>query len=98
MLGSSDPTPYDLPAALILVVCSVVLLVGFFFGASWPSVISAGIRRGILLLALLLLIGLHLVTPTRSGIVGAGRLLTLWPAGLLVFLLFSAWCIRAGRL
>ncbi len=39
-----------------------------------------------------------LVTPTRNGIVGAGRLLTLGPAAALVTLAYALWGWRAKKL
>jgi hypothetical protein len=38
------------------------------------------------------------VTPTRDGIVGAWRVLSVWPALAAVVLGFLAWSWRAGRL
>ena len=90
MLGSSDTTPLDLAVTCIPIACSVILGVGVVYGGSWPASVGAGVRRSTLLIAVLLFVAAHVLHPTRSGIVGAGRLVTLWPTGLLFVLLFVA--------
>jgi hypothetical protein len=98
MLGSGDPTPYDLPAAGLLVLCAAVLLAGSLLGSLWPPVLATVLRRGALLVSTVATVVVLAAWPTRSGVVGAGRLLTIWPAYAAVVVLFVAWSIRAGRL
>jgi hypothetical protein len=55
-------------------------------------------RRGAMGLAVLLLGAVLIITPTTSGTVGAGRLLTLFPAAAAVAVLFLIWSWRIGHL
>jgi hypothetical protein len=98
MLGSGDPTPYDLPLVALLAVCVAVLLAGSILGAGWPSALANVLRRGALVIAVSSTTVVLLVWPTRSGVVGAGRLLTIWPALATAVVLFVVWTVRAGRL
>ncbi len=98
MLGSGNPTPYDLPALAVLVVLAIVLLVGCILGQGWPAPSAGIVRRGAVILAALTLAAVLVATPTTNGIVGAGRLLTLWPAALANAVLFAVWSWRAGQL
>jgi len=98
MLGSGDPTPYDLPALVFLVICAAILLAGSAVGGGWSPRLASGLRRGPLVAATAVMAAVLVVTPTRDGIVGAGRMLTIWPAFALVAVLFIVWTLRAGRL
>lgn len=98
MLGAGDPTPYDLQALALLVVLALVLLAGCVFGPGWSPEVGRRVRWTVLVLAAVIVLAVSLVTPTGNGIVGAGRLLTLWPAAALNLLLFVVWSWRAGRL
>ena len=98
MLGSSDPTPYDALAIIVLACLGLVLLTGDFTGHRWPLRLAGATRRAAALLAVLVVAALLFVTPTRSGFVGAGRLITLWPAVSIDVLLFALWTWRMGRL
>lgn len=98
MLGSGNPTPYDIPALIALCVLALVLLVGCFLGSAWPVSSANFVRRGAMILAALILGAVLVATPTTGGIVGAARLLTLWPAALANAILFAIWSWRAGQL
>lgn len=98
MLGSSDPTPYDELAMIVLACLGLILLAGALAGRHWPLAFSTPVRRAAVVLAVFFVAFILVVTPTRSGIVGAGRLLTLWPALGIDMFLFAIWAWRAGRL
>jgi hypothetical protein len=40
----------------------------------------------------------HVVTPTTNGIIGAGRVLFVWPAIALAVVAYLVWSWRAGSL
>lgn len=98
MLHGSDPTPHDVPLLVLLVLLAAVLAAGVFFGTAWPPAVADILRRGSIVVALIAFTSVHVATPTSNGIVGAGRLLTIWPAFSLDVLLFAIWSWRAGRL
>jgi hypothetical protein len=98
MLGSSDPAPYDTLAIVALACLGLVLLAGVVTGHYWSLHLANFARRAAVLLAVVVVAVLLFVTPTRSGAVGAGRLLTLWPAVGIDLLLYLLWTWRAGRL
>jgi len=98
ILGSSDPTPYDLTGVVVLAACGAVLLLGVLTGPSWTPVIATITRRGLFAVAALVFIAILVLTPTRNGVIGAGRLLSIWPIFILDGILFGLWSWRAGRL
>ena len=98
MLGSGDPTPYDSDALVLLGALAVVLLFGAIAGANWVSAWAGYVRWGAMLTALTIFSVVHLVTPTANGIVGAGRMLTIWPAAFGCVVLFLVWSWRIGHL
>ena len=97
MIGSSDPTQYDGMAIVVLACLALVLLAGVITGEQWPPQLSISARFIVPLLAAVVVVSLLVVTPTRNGIVGAGRMITLWPAVVVNVLLFAVWTWRAGR-
>lgn len=98
MLGSGNPTPFDGYAMLTLCIMALVLLTGCAAGPRWTAAWAPWVRWGALLLSLLALGIVLIVTPTTSGVTGAGRLLSLYPAAGVVGILFLAWTWRVGRL
>lgn len=97
MLGSGDPTPFDFPLLGLLALALLAFVAGAIFGASWPPGVATGIRRGVGALALCAFVAVMLLTPTRTGSVGAGRMITIFPAFALAVILFAVWSWRAGR-
>lgn len=91
MTGSGDPTPLDAYALVLLGLLAVVLVAGWIRGAGWKT------RWGAAAAAVLTFTAVHAVTPTTNGVVGAGRLLTLWPALVINLVLFCLWTWRARR-
>jgi hypothetical protein len=98
ILGSGNPTPYDLHALVALCLLALVLLIGAVVGPNWVSGLAPLLRRGAALAALLIMAAVFFLTPTTNGIVGAGRLLTLWPAFAACIVFFLIWSWRSGRL
>ncbi len=98
ILGTSDPTPYDIYGTFVLAACAAVLFFGLVTGPSWSVALATLTRRGLIFVACLVPAIILVLTPTRSGVVGAGRLLTLWPLVVINILLFAAWAWRAGKL
>lgn len=98
MLGSGDPTPFDMPALGALCALAFVLLIGFVLGPRWISLPATLLRWGALSLAALIVAAVLIVTPTMTGSVGAGRMITLLPAGTTVLVLFLLWSWRLGHL
>ena len=97
MIGSGDPTPFDLPLTALLAGLAVFFLVGAARAHSWTSGLATLLRRVGLVLAIAATGAVHVVTPTTNGIIGAGRLFTVWPAFGLAVLAYAAWAWRAGR-
>ena len=97
MLGSGDPTPYDMPVLVVLCLLAALMLVGCIVGQEWQSLSATVVRWGAVILAVFIVAGVLIITPTISGIVGAGRLLTLWPAALSIVALFLIWSWRIGH-
>lgn len=95
MLGSGNPTPYDGYALAILGVLAAVLLVGAVVGTRLTAAWAGHLRWGAVLASLAVLGAVLLFTPTTNAIVGAGRMLTLWPTtfGCVVFFLLWSWRI-----
>jgi hypothetical protein len=98
MLSGSDPTPWDVPLLVLLIVLAAVLAAGIFFGVAWPPAAATTLRRGSVVVAVIAFTSVHIATPSSSGIVGTGRLLTIWPVFALDILLFAVWTWRVGRL
>ncbi len=94
IIGSSNSTPYDLPATVGLCLVALVLLVGSLLGPSWTSTLATVVRWGAIVLAGIILATVHLLTPTPDGIVGAARLLMLWPTAAATLVLFLVWTWR----
>jgi hypothetical protein len=97
MLASGDPAPYDGYALVILGLAAVVLLAGAVMASSWTSVWAGYLRWGALLVSLAALGAVLVVTPTTNGIVGAGRMLTIWPAACGCVVFFLLWSWRVGH-
>jgi len=97
MLGSGNTTPYDFSVLIALGALAIVLLAGCVLGQSWPAPSGTFVRRGAIILALLLVAAVYVVTPSPSGIEGAARMLTLWPALGVNALLFAIWSWRVGQ-
>jgi len=98
MLGSGNPTPYDLPLIGLLVVIAVLLFAGSATASAWSPATATIVRRGGLLLAVAATAVVMVVTPTTNGIIGAGRVLMVWPAFGATVLGYLIWSWRAGRL
>ena len=97
ILGSGNPTPYDLYALAALCLLALILLLGAIFGPGWASGLASAVRWGSAVLAVAIMVTVLLVTPTTDGIVGAGRLLTLWPALATCIVFFLVWSWRVAR-
>jgi hypothetical protein len=98
VIGSGDPAPYDFPLLLLFGIVALVLIAGAIAGGAWSPGIATGIRRASVLVAACALVAVIAITPTRNGIVGAGRMLTIFPAFAVVILIFLVCSWRAGRL
>ncbi len=98
MLGSGDPTPYDAGLVLLLLALAVLLSMGAVTAGHWSPAVAAAIRRGAVLLAVCATAVVLVRTPTRNGMVGAGRVISVWPALAVTTLAYLAWSWRAGRL
>lgn len=98
MLGSGDPTPYDAGLVLLLLGLAVLLTVGAVTAGLWSPAVAATIRRSAVLLAVCATALVLVRTPTRNGMVGAGRVISVWPALAATALSYLAWSWRAGRL
>ena len=98
MLGSGDPTPYDFGLVLLLLGLAVLLAVGAMTTGLWSPGTAAAVRRGAVLLAVCATAVVLVRTPTTNGMIGAGRVITVWPALAAAALAYLAWSWRAGRL
>ena len=98
MFGSGDPTPYDFPLIFFLVALAIVMFVGASVGSTWSPSTATLVRRGSMIVAIIAIVAVHIITPTTNGIVGAGRIMFLWPAIALAVIAFLVWSWRVGRL
>lgn len=98
MLGSGDPTPYDAGLVVLLLLIAAVLVVGAITTGHWSQANAALTRRGAVLLAIVATAFVLVRTPTTSGSIGAGRLISVWPAMAAAGIAYLAWSWRAGRL
>jgi hypothetical protein len=96
--GSGNPTPFDGYALFALCLLALVLLVGCIVGPGWPKTTGLVLRWGALGLAALVLGAVLVVSPTTSATIGAGRLISIYPAAAAVAVLFLIWCWRLGHL
>jgi hypothetical protein len=98
VIGSGDPTPYDFPLLVLFGIVTIMLIAGAIAGSAWSPGIATWLRRGGVLVAVCAFAVVLVITPTRSGIVGAGRMLTIFPAFAVVVLAYLVCSWRAGRL
>lgn len=98
MIGSGNPAPYDLLVFIALCLLALVLLVGAIIGLRWSSNGAAIVRYGSLILSFLIVTVVYWLWPTTNAFVGAGRLVTLWPAVAANVVFFLAWSWRIGHL
>ena len=98
MFGSGNPTPYDIPLIVVLVVLAIVMFVGASIGSTWSPSTATLVRRGSMFVAVVAIAAVHIVTPTTNGIMGAARMLFVWPAIAFTVVAFLVWSWRVGRL
>ena len=98
MFGSGNPTPYDIPLICLLGALAVLMFIGAASTWSWTPATATMVRRGALLLGIAATVIVHVVTPTTNGIIGAGRVLFVWPAIALAVIAYLVWSWRAGSL
>jgi hypothetical protein len=98
MLGSGNPTPYDIPLLVLLAALALVLFIGAGTANAWSPTTATLVRRGAMVVAIGTTVLVHVVTPTTNGIIGAARMLFIWPALALTVIAFLVWSWRVGRL
>jgi hypothetical protein len=98
MFGSGNPTPYDVPLIVLLVALAILSLIGAATTGSWSPTTANLVRRGAMLVAIAATAVVHIVTPTTNGIIGAGRVLFVWPAIALTVIGFLVWSWRVGHI
>lgn len=98
MLGSTDPTPYDAGLVILLLLLAALLAVGAVTAGMWSPSTAAAVRRSAVLLAVCATAVVIVRTPTTNGTIGAGRLISVWPALAMAGVTYLAWSWRAGRL
>jgi len=96
MLGSGNPTPYDIPLVVFLVCLALLLFSGAATASSWLPTTAAVVRRGAALVAIAVTVVVVVITPTTNGIIGAWRMLSVWPALAVTMLGYLVWSWRAG--
>ena len=96
MLGSGDPTPYDIPAAIALGMLALLALIGCFAGNRWSPEWVIPLRYFCLGLALAIVALVYILTPTPNGIAGAGRIFMLWLPLAANLLLIALWFWRSS--
>lgn len=97
MIGSGDPTPFDFPLLALFAIVAIALIAGAIAGPAWGIGMATWLRRSGALVAIAALAAVLVLTPTRTGSVGAGRIITIFPAFALVMIIFLACSWRAGR-
>jgi len=95
MFGTPATAPGMGLVVFALVLLGVVLLVGVVRARRGAEGVERTVRRVLLVLAVLVPLGWHLVYPSGSGIEGAARLLLLPPLVLLDLALGGLWAYRA---
>ena len=98
MLGSGNPTPYDTPLFVLLVVLALLLITGAITATSWSPATATIVRRAAALVAICATVIVFRVTPTTNGIIGAARVLFIWPALAVGVLAYQVRRWRAGGL
>ena len=98
MFGSGNPTPYDTPLFVLLVVLALLLITGAVTATSWSPSTATIVRRGAALVAIGATVVVFRVTPTTNGIIGATRVLFIWPALAVGAIAYFVWSWRAGGL
>jgi hypothetical protein len=98
VLGSGNPTPYDVPLFIVLVALAILLLIGAGTAPSWTPATAVVVRRAAVLLGIVATAVVLIVTPTTNGIIGAGRVLFIWPALGVTILGYLIWSWRSGGL
>lgn len=98
MLGSGNPTPYDTPLFVLLVVLALLLIAGAVTATSWSPSTAAIVRRVAAIVAVGATAVVFWVTPTTNGIIGATRVLFIWPALAVDVVAYLVWSWRAGGL
>ena len=98
MFGSGNPAPYDIPLIVVLVLLAILMFVGASVGSMWAPSTATLVRRGTMLVAIIAIAAVHIATPTTNGIMGAARMLFVWPAIALAVIAFAVWSWRAGGL
>lgn len=98
MFGSGNPTPYDTPLFVLLVVLALLLIAGAVTATSWSPSTATIVRRGAALVAIAATVIVFRVTPTTNGIIGAARVLFIWPALAVSAIAYLVWSWRAGGL
>ena len=98
MFGSGNPTPYDFPLIFLLMGLAILMFVGASIGSTWAPSTATLVRRGSMVVAVVAIAAVHIITPTTNSIVGAGRMLFLWPAIALAVIAFLVWSWRVGGL
>jgi len=98
MFGSGNPTPYDIPLIVFLVAIGILMLVGAATHASWSPTTATLVRRGAAIVGLIAVVVVHRVTPTTNGIIGAARVLFVWPAIAFAVIGFAVWSWKVGRI
>ena len=98
MFGSGNSTPYDIPLIVVLVLLAIVMFVGASLSSTWSPSTATVVRRGAMIVAVVAIAAVHIVTPTTNSIVGAARMVFVWPAIALAVIAFAVWSWRVGRL
>jgi hypothetical protein len=98
MLGSGNPTPYDVPLAVVLALIALLLLAGAMTASSWSPSVAAMVRRASLAVAIAAFAVVMVVTPTTNGMIGAWRVLFVWPPLGLAVIGYLVWSWRVGSL
>jgi hypothetical protein len=94
IIGSGNPTPYDGLVLGTLLTCGLILLTGILWGRHWEPGTAQLCRWAALLVSAAALGLLLWLSPTTNGIIGAGRLISIWPAAIANALLFAIWTWR----
>jgi hypothetical protein len=73
------------------------MFVGAATSASWSPTTATLVRRGAMALSIAAVAVVHIVTPTTNGIMGAARVLFVWPAIAIAVIAFIVWSWRIGH-
>ena len=93
-MGVPEPPPGESIVLVVSWVLAILVCVGLFSAPAWGLAPARLVRWSLVVLAVLVQAGFHVMAPPRSAMESAGRFVFLWPALLVVLLAAGGWWWR----